>query len=107
MLCWWFSNYAGEEWTTVFSLPKEESLHNMGQVRKQEGLETVKYRLTKALKLVPTIFNANIQASQCRLSSHVISSVTVPRRSSRKRIYQDGYYQSFMNFDLINKLSGI
>ena len=34
MLCWWFSNYAGEEWTTVFSLPKEESLHNMGQVRK-------------------------------------------------------------------------
>ena len=24
----------GEEWTTVFSFPKEESLHNTGQVRK-------------------------------------------------------------------------
>ena len=33
--------------------------------------------------------------------------MTVPRRSPRKRIYQDDQYQSFMNYDLINKLSDI
>ena len=33
--------------------------------------------------------------------------MTVPRRSARKRIYQDDQYQSFMNYDLINKLSDI
>ena len=33
--------------------------------------------------------------------------MTVPRRSPRKRIYQDDQYQSFMNYDLINKLSNI
>ena len=36
-----------------------------------------------------------------------MSPVTVPRRSPRKRIYQDDQYQSFMNYDLINKLSDI
>ena len=34
-------------------------------------------------------------------------TVTVPRRSPRKRIYQDDQYQSFMNYDLINKLRDI
>ena len=33
--------------------------------------------------------------------------MTVPRRSPRKRIYQDDQYQSFMNYDLINKLRDI
>ena len=51
-----------------------------------------------------TIFNPNIQTSQCSSSSH-ISPVTVPSRSPRKRIYQDDQYQSFMNYDLISKLS--
>ena len=37
--------------------------------------------------------------------SHVISPVTVPRKSPRKRIYQDDQYQSFMNYDLINRIS--
>ena len=59
------------------------------------------------MKPVPTIFNPNIQTSQCSSSSHIISPVTVPRRSPRKRIYQDDQYQSFMNYDLINKLSDI
>ena len=31
----------------------------------------------------------------------------MPRRSPRKRIYQDDQYQTFMNYDLINKLSDI
>ena len=95
----------------------------MDQICKQEGLEhsrhlseeryyrkgknDKRYRLTKTLKPVPTIFNPNIQTSQCSSSSHIISPVTVPRRSPRKRIYQDDQYQSFMNYDLINKLSDI
>ena len=37
--------------------------------------------------------------------SHVISPVTVLRKSPRKRIYQDDQYQSFMNYDLINRIS--
>ena len=55
----------------------------------------------------PTIFNPNIQTLQCSSSSHIISPVAVPRRLPRKRIYQDDQYQSFMNYDLINKLSEI
>ena len=54
---------------------------------------------------MPTIFSPNIQTSQCSSSSHIISPVTVPRRSPRKRIYQDDQYQSFMSYGLINKLS--
>ena len=72
-----------------------------------KGKNDKRYRLTKTLKPVPTIFNSNIQTSQCSSSSHIISPVTVPRRSPRKRIYQDHQYQSFMNYDLINKLSNI
>ena len=60
------------------------------------------YRLTNTLKPVPTIFNPNIQTSKCSSSSHIISPVTVPRRSPRKRIFQEDQYQSFMNYDLIN-----
>ena len=56
---------------------------------------------------MPTIFNPNIQTSQCSSSSHIISPVTVPRRSPRTRISQDDQYQSFMNYDLISKLSDI
>ena len=56
---------------------------------------------------MPTIFNPNIQTSQCSSSSHIISPVTVPRRSLRTRISQDDQYQSFMNYDLISKLSDI
>ena len=66
----------------------------------------MRYRLTKALKPVPTIFNPNIHTLQCSSSSHM-SPVTVPMRSPGKRIYQDDYSQSFMNYDLINKLSDI
>ena len=58
------------------------------------------------MKPVSTIFKRNIQTSQCNSSSH-IPPVTVLRRSPRKRIYQDDQYQSFLNYDLINKLNDI
>ena len=122
------SNYAGEQRTTVFSFPREESLHKIWIkfVNRQDweptpssficikyfeekyyrkGKNDKHYRLTKTLQPVPTVFNPNIQTSQCSSSSHIISPVTVPRRSPRKRIYQDDQYQSFMSYGLINKLS--
>ena len=124
------SNCVGEERTIVFSFPKEESLRKIWirfENRKdweptpssfiyikhfkekyyRKDKNDKRYRLTKTLKRVPTIFNPKIQTSQCSSSSHIISPVTVPRRSPRKRIYQDDQYQSFINYDLINKLSGI
>ena len=123
------SNYAGEERTTVFSFPKEESLRKIWikflnrkdwEPRRsscicikhfeekyyRKGKNDKRYRLTKTLKPVPTIFTPSIQASQRSSSSHVISPVTLPWRSPRKSIYQD-QYQSFENYDLINKLSDI
>ena len=56
---------------------------------------------------MPTIFNPNIQTSQCSSSSHIISPVTVSKISPRKCIYQDDQYQGFMNYNLISKLSDI
>ena len=124
------SNYAGEQRTTVFSFPREESLHKIWIkfVNRQDqeptpssficikyfeekyyrkGKNDKHYRLTKTLQPVPTVFNPNIQTSQCSSSSHIISPVTVPRRSPRARISQDDQYQSFMNYDLIGKLIDI
>ena len=124
------SNYAGEERTTVFSFPKEESLCKIWikfvnrkdwvptplsfiYIKRFEekyyriGKNDERYRLKKTLKPVPTIFNPNIQISECSSSSHITSPVTVPRRSPRKPIYQDDQYKCFMNYDLINKLSDI
>ena len=130
MLCCCRSNYAGKQRTTVSFFHKEECLRKI-QIKfvnrndwetkpssficikhfqekyYRNGKNDKRYRLTKTLKPVPTIFNPNIQTSQCSSSSHIISPVTVPRRSPRKRIYQDDQYQSFMNYDLINKLSDI
>ena len=122
------SNQAGEEWKTAFSFPKEEILHKRWiKFVNRKNWEPIpssficikyfeeryyrkskndkRYRIAKTLKAVPTIFNPKIQKSQCISSSHIISSVTVPRRSARKRIYQDDQYQSFMNYNLSNKLS--
>ena len=122
------SNCAGEERTTVFSFPKEESLRKIWikfAHRKEwepttssficirhfeekyyrKGKNDKRYRLTKTMKPVPTIFNPNIQISRCSSSSHLISPVAVARRSPSKRTYQDDQYESFINYHLINKLS--
>ena len=55
----------------------------------KKGKNGKRYRLTKTLKPVPTIFNPNFPTSQCSSSSHVKTLVTVPRRSPSKRFYQD------------------
>ena len=119
-----------EKRTTVFFSPKKESLRKISikfvnrkdweltsssficmkhfdEKYYRKGKNDKRYRLTKTLKPVPTIFNPNIQTSQRSSSSHIVSPVAVSRRSPRKRIYQDDQYQSFMNYDLINKLGNI
>ena len=124
------SNYARGERTTIFSFPKEESfreiwiklvnrkdweptpssficIKHFEEKYYRKGKNDKRYRLTKTLKPVPAIFNPNIQTSKCSSSSHVISAATVPSRSPRKRIYQDDQYQSFMNYNLINKRSDV
>ena len=130
MLCCCRSNYAGKQRTTVSFFHKEECLRKI-QIKfvnrndwetkplsficikhfqekyYRNGKNDKRYRLTKTLKPVPTIFNANIQTSQRISLSHIISLVAVPRIPPRKRIYQDDQYRSFMNYDLINKLSVI
>ena len=85
----------------------EHSRHLSEERYYRKGKNDKRYRLTKTLKPLSTIFNPYIQTLQCSSSSYIIYSVWVPRRSPRKCIYQDDQYQSFMNYDLINKLSGI
>ena len=88
------SSYAGEERTTVFSSPKEKSLRKIwikfvnrkdweptlssficvkyfDEKYYSKGKNDKRYHLTKTLKPVPTIFNPNIQTSQCSSSSHI------------------------------------
>ena len=130
MLCCWSSiKLCWEERTNFFSFPKEKSLRKIWikfVIRKElgstpssficikhfeekyyrKGKNGKRYRLAKTLKPMPTIFNPNIQTSQRSSSSHM-SPVTMPMRSPAKCIYQGDYYQSFMNYGLINKLSDI
>ena len=119
------SNYVREEQTIVFSFPEEKRLSKIWikfvnrkdweptpsssicikhfkEKHYRKGKNDMCYSLTKTLKPVSMIFNPNIQTSQCSLSSHIISPVALP---TRKSIYQNDQYQSFMNYNLINKLS--
>ena len=83
-----------EKRTTVFFSPKKESLRKISikfvnrkdweltsssficmkhfdEKYYRKGKNDKRYRLTKTLKPVPTIFNPNIQTSQCSSSSHI------------------------------------
>ena len=98
-----FVNKKDEEPTTLSFICIKLFEENYYKKRKNNKHD----HLTKTLKPVPTIFHPNIQTSQCSSSSHAISPATVPRTSSRKRIYQDDKCQSFLNYDLSNKSSDI
>ena len=124
------SNYAGEEKSTVFSFPKEEHLRKIWIKfvnRKdweptnssyicikhfedkyyQKGEGNKRFRLIKTLKPVPTIFdpiNPNFRNSS---ACQVTSPVSVPRKSPRKRVYQEYQYQSFFADNVIKNFSDI
>ena len=73
----------------------------------QKGEGNKRFRLIQTLKPVPTIFdpsNSNFQnSSDCQ----VTSPVSIPRKSPRKRVYQEYQYQSYIVDDVIKNFSEI
>ena len=124
------SNYSGQEPTTVFSFPKDEDIRkrwvkfvnrkdwqptSSSYICKKhfepkyykKGENNKHHRLNKNMKPVPTIFdpsNATIQSSS---ASHITSPVSVPRKSPRKRVFQEEQYETFFANDLIKEFNDI
>lgn len=130
------SNYTTAEVNTVFSFPKDVDLRKrwIKFVNRQDwepttssyickkhfepkyfkkGENNKRYRLIKKLKPVPTIYNPSddvIQSSST--SSSLISPasmvrVSIPRKSRRKRIFQEEQYETFLADDSIKTLSNV
>ena len=55
---------------------------------------------------MPTIFNPSY-VTQSSSPSNLISPVTIPRKSTRKQIFQDEQYETFLVNDSIKNLSNI
>ena len=73
-------------------------------VKKGEG-SNGRCRLVKALKPVPTIFDPNLQVSP--VVSHMKAPISVPRKSPRKRIFQEDEYEKFLLSDAISSFDDI
>ena len=118
------SNYAGEESTTVFSFPKDEDLKRrwVKFVNRKDwqptsssficskhfepkyykkGATDKRCRLIKKLKPVPSIFDPENTLSSSSSTINLTSPILVPRRSPRKRDYQEDQYDDFLADDLI------
>ena len=97
------SNYAAEEANTVF-FPKDDSIRKNPNHFKpkyfRKGQKNKTYRLIKKLKPVPTIFNPTY-FTKSSSSSNLISPASIPRKSPRKRIFQEGQYETFLADDSI------
>ena len=116
------SDYAGGDCTTVFSFPKDEHLRNrwIKFVKRKDwkptassyicikhfeekyykkGANDKPFRLNKKLKPVSTIFHSTV--------SNLTSPISVPRRSPRKRTYQEDENEKFLKTDLIKDFSEI
>ena len=121
---------AGQEKLTVFSFPKEEHLRKIWirfVNRKdweptnssyicikhfedkyyQKGEGNKRFRLIKTLKPVPTMFDPSNSNFQNSSACQVTSPVSIPRKSPRKRSYQEDQYQSFLADDVIKNFSDI
>ena len=73
----------------------------------QKGEGNKRFRLIKTLKPVPTIFDPS-NPNFCNSSAcQVTSPVSIPRKSPRKRLYQEDKYQSFLADDVIKNFSDI
>ena len=123
-------NYAGEEKTTVFSFPKDKYLRtiwityvnrkdweptNLSYIcmnhfdnkyyPKTEGNK--RFKLIKTLKPTLTIFDSSNLNFQNSWASQVTSPISIPRKSPRKRLYQEDQYQSFLAKNVIKTFSDI
>ena len=117
------TNYTIEETNTVFSFPKDEDLRkrwikfvnrkdwqptSSSYICKKhfepkyykKGETNNRYRLIKELKPVPTIFDPSSDIPST--SSNLTSPVSIPRKSPRKRIFQEEQYETFVASDSIN-----
>ena len=124
------SNYTAEEVNADFYFTKDEDIRErwIKFINRKDWLSTLssyicknhfepkyfrkgqknrRYRLIKKLKPVPTIFNRSYVTHMSSSSSNLISSVSIPRKSPRKRIFEEERYQTFLAGDLIKKLSEI
>ena len=124
------SNYAGEEKTTIFSFPKEEhlwkiwikfvkrqdwestnssyiSIKHFEDKHYQKGEGNKRFRLIKTLKPVAIIFDLSNPNFRNSWACQITSSVSIPRKSSRKCVYQEDQYQSFLVDNLIKNFGDI
>ena len=63
----------------------------------RKGQNNKRYYLIKKLKPVPTIFNPSY-VTESSSSSNLISPVSIPRKSARKRIFQEKLYETFFGW---------
>ena len=124
------SNYAGEDCTTVFSFPQDELLRNrwikfvnrkdwkptsssyicikhFEEKYYKKGENDKRFRLNKKLKPVPTIFDPTKVSTGSSTVSNLTSPISIPRRSPRKRTYQEDEYVKFLKTDLVKDFSEI
>ena len=121
------SNYAGKEKTTVFLFPKKEHLRKIWitlvnrkdwepsnssyiyikHFENQKGEGNKRFRLTKTLKPVPPIFDPSNPNFRKSSSCQVTSPASIPRKSIRKRVYQEDQCQSFLADDVIKNFRDV
>ena len=67
------------------------------------GKEGKRYRLIKSLKPVPTIFNP--ESEDGPTTSQLKAPVSVPRKSPKKRIFQEEQLDEFLDYDIIKSFT--
>ena len=67
------------------------------------GKEGKRYRLIKSLKPLPTIFNP--ESEDGPTTSQLKAPVSIPRKSSKKRIFQEEQLDEFLDYDIIKSFT--
>ena len=65
--------------------------------------EGKRYRLIKSLKPVPTIFNPESEDGPA--TSQLKAPVSIPRKSPKKRIFQEEQLDEFLDHDIIKSFT--
>ena len=124
------SNYTGEESTTVFSFPKEEDLKkrwirfvkrkdwepiswsyicikHFEEKYYEKGKNSKCYSLTINMKPVATIFDPKKVINKNSEINNITSPICIPRRTPRKRLYQEDQYESFISKDSVKDFTSL
>ena len=123
------SNYTAEKANTVFPFPKDEDIRkrciqffnrkdwhpisssyicesHFEPKYFRKGQNNKRYRLFKKLKPVPSIYNPSY-VTQSSSTSNLIYPMSIPKKSPRKRIFQEEQFETFLANKSIKKLSDI